>query len=317
MLPDNGTMQPRVDAARNNGTDLFMSIHMNGVSSPSASGATMHYFYEYSYQIAQAVYDRMRAVEKNYDGLGNRASPCWWSPFYVTRFTDCPSILIECGFMTNPLNLDLLVNPSYQDRLTQGHRRGRGGLFPRPFHPLRPSGDPGGRSHGPVVHRRLPQGARRVNRFISIPDKRMPVRYFFARTFPAAAAYAERRKSPSHITPDRTRKGQGVPYDQDLYRPGAQPHQPQRRRGGQRPAGTGYHLRCRCPSGQSPAGEPQFRRSPLPQFPHRATGNQQRLQSARPGSTAANSWGANTLSASTATPAPTPPPAAAKPMSIG
>ena len=124
MLPDNGTMQPRVDAARNNGTDLFMSIHMNGVSSPSASGATMHYFYEYSYQIAQAVYDRMRAVEKNYDGLGNRASPCWWSPFYVTRFTDCPSILIECGFMTNPLNLDLLVNPSYQDRLTQAIAEG-------------------------------------------------------------------------------------------------------------------------------------------------------------------------------------------------
>lgn len=127
VLPDNNSsqpMQPRVDMARNNGTDLFMSIHMNGVDASSASGATMHYFYEYSYQVAQSVYDRMRAVEKNYEGLGNRASPCWWSPFYVTRFTDCPSILIECGFMTNRLNLDLLINPSYQDRLTQAIAEG-------------------------------------------------------------------------------------------------------------------------------------------------------------------------------------------------
>ena len=42
----------------------------------------------------------------------------------MTRFTDCPSILIECGFMTNRLNLDLLINPSYQDRLTQAIAEG-------------------------------------------------------------------------------------------------------------------------------------------------------------------------------------------------
>lgn len=121
--PDNASspasMVNRVNYARNNGTDLFISIHMNGAGA-SASGCTLHYFNEYSYGPSQKVYDAMRAVEKTYN-IGNRSpsGAVGWDPFYVTRLHDCPAMLIECGFMTNPQNLELLINAAYQEKMTQ------------------------------------------------------------------------------------------------------------------------------------------------------------------------------------------------------
>ena len=112
-------MVHRVNYARNNKTDLFISIHMNGAAS-SASGCTLHYFNEYSYAPSKLVYDAMREVEKSY-GIGNRSpsGAVGWDPFYVTRFSDAPSMLIECGFMTNTKNLELLINPTYQQKMVQ------------------------------------------------------------------------------------------------------------------------------------------------------------------------------------------------------
>lgn len=114
----NPSMNSRVDLARNNATDLLVSIHMNGVSGASASGCSVHYFNEYSYAVARAVTDSMREVEKVHE-TGNRSSPCAWSPFHMCRVHDCPSILVECGFMTNAHNMTLLVDPVYQEELTQ------------------------------------------------------------------------------------------------------------------------------------------------------------------------------------------------------
>ena len=37
----------------------------------------------------------------------------------MCRVHDCPSILIECGFMTNAHNMTLLVDPVYQEEMTQ------------------------------------------------------------------------------------------------------------------------------------------------------------------------------------------------------
>ncbi len=117
VLPDNPTMATRTAHARNNNTDLFLSIHMNGVDSTSAHGCTLHYFNEYSHDIALLLTDAMRTVEKEY-GIGNRAQVLTWSPFFVTRLHDCPSVLIECGFMTNANNMTKLVDPTYRDKMT-------------------------------------------------------------------------------------------------------------------------------------------------------------------------------------------------------
>lgn len=117
VLPDNPTMSARTTLARNNHTDLLLSIHMNGSKASSASGCTLHYFNEYSYAVAKRLTDAMRAVETAH-GVGNRIEVTEWSPFFMARVHDCPSVLVECGFMTNAHNMQKLVDAAYKDQLT-------------------------------------------------------------------------------------------------------------------------------------------------------------------------------------------------------
>lgn len=117
MLPDNPTMSARTTLARNNGTDLLLSIHMNGSQAASASGCTLHYFNEYSYAVAKRLTDTMRAVEQAH-GVGNRSEVTIWSPFFMARVHDCPAVLVECGFMTNAHNMQKLIDPTYKEQMT-------------------------------------------------------------------------------------------------------------------------------------------------------------------------------------------------------
>lgn len=113
----NPTVDARMNAGRNNGTDLIISVHMDGSTSSATSGCSVHYFNEYSYLPAKTVTNKMRQVERSY-GIGTRQEVCLWNPFFITRVSDAPSMLIECGFMSNPRNLELLISSSYRDQLT-------------------------------------------------------------------------------------------------------------------------------------------------------------------------------------------------------
>lgn len=117
ILPDNPTMATRTAYARNNGTDLLLSIHMNGSKASSANGCTLHYFNEYSHDVARRLTGTMRAVEKRH-GIGNREKVTIWSPFFMARLHDCPAVLVECGFMTNAANMNKLINSAYKNQLT-------------------------------------------------------------------------------------------------------------------------------------------------------------------------------------------------------
>ena len=95
--------------------DLFISIHMDGVSSPSANGPSAHYFTEYSYAFAKSIADRMYSTYDSYKTTTRRGAN--WDPFYVTRISDCPAVLLECGFMTNIDDLELLISDSFRKKL--------------------------------------------------------------------------------------------------------------------------------------------------------------------------------------------------------
>ena len=110
----NPAMEARTNMARNNGTDLLLSIHMNA---GGGQGASYHYFNEYSYLVAQRMYEYVRKVEDSY-GLGKRSVPVTWSPFFLARVHDTAAVLVECGFYDNATNAELLLNPTYQEKFT-------------------------------------------------------------------------------------------------------------------------------------------------------------------------------------------------------
>ncbi len=105
----------RTQITRASGADLFISLHMDGSSSASVGGCSVHYFTDYSRGVAQLVYDEMQAVHEQYGNERKRRFR--WDPFYVTRISEMPSLLLECGYMTNADDLELLVTPDFQDAL--------------------------------------------------------------------------------------------------------------------------------------------------------------------------------------------------------
>jgi hypothetical protein len=62
-------------------------------------------------------------VDKAYKesgGISNRASPpVSWYPYNVIRLHDCPAILLECGFMSNDPDLEILISQTYKNKLAQ------------------------------------------------------------------------------------------------------------------------------------------------------------------------------------------------------
>lgn len=106
----------RTQITRAADADLFISLHMDGFQNTAASGCSVHYFNEYSRAASEMVYNRIQQVYKAAGGTANRG---WkWDPFYVTRVHDLPSMLIECGFMTNAGDLERLVSADFQERFT-------------------------------------------------------------------------------------------------------------------------------------------------------------------------------------------------------
>ncbi len=100
---------------RNAKPDLFVSIHMDGVDDPEPNGPTDFYYNEYSASLARSIFDKMYTVFQNHKKTTYRGAK--WNPYYVTRVSDCPAVLVECGFMTNPEEEKLMIDDSFQNEI--------------------------------------------------------------------------------------------------------------------------------------------------------------------------------------------------------
>ena len=112
------SMEERVAMIRKHSPHLMLSVHMNGLNSSTPSGASVHYFNEYSYKPSAEIYDRIDTLENKYN-LGNRSAPVSWGTLYMTRTaTECPTVLLECGFVTTQKDFEKLVSTSYREKFT-------------------------------------------------------------------------------------------------------------------------------------------------------------------------------------------------------
>lgn len=106
--------------------DLFISIHCDGSDNPEDAGTHTFYFRPYSQPLAEAINYSMvgtyqtyiyQPTDTNFPKI-NRGIKYY--PFFVTRMNQCPSVLIETGFMTNPIEGSILANDNQQYWLAQG-----------------------------------------------------------------------------------------------------------------------------------------------------------------------------------------------------
>ena len=118
---DKQELQARCNVAnRDNRTALFLSIHCNAFSSPSANGTETYYCAGSQKGYAFAKYLNEELAQAG--GLFNRGVKT--ANNYVLRHTNMPASLIEIGFITNPQEERLLRSDAYQNKLANAIVKG-------------------------------------------------------------------------------------------------------------------------------------------------------------------------------------------------
>ncbi|ONI44296.1 N-acetylmuramoyl-L-alanine amidase [Candidatus Epulonipiscioides gigas] len=106
----------RSEFANTNGADYFISIHANAATTISVSGVET-----YAYSTSGKSYLLAQDVQKHLvsaTGFNNRGVKT--ANFYVLRETKMPAILIEIGFISNPIEEQHLKDDNFIHKIAFG-----------------------------------------------------------------------------------------------------------------------------------------------------------------------------------------------------
>lgn len=107
----------RVKIIEDSKADITVSIHQNSFTSSSSKGAQVFYYNnsEKSRQLADLIQETMKAILAD----GNQRLAKANDTYYLLRKTSCPIVIIECGFLSNPAEADLLADDAYQNKAAE------------------------------------------------------------------------------------------------------------------------------------------------------------------------------------------------------
>ena len=97
----------RHELANDNNADIFVSIHCNSYSNPSVRGVTGRYSNNHDVQLS---IDLANSLINAIPPTIPKHSDASYQDIQVLRNTTMPAALIECGFMTNSSDLEILQN---------------------------------------------------------------------------------------------------------------------------------------------------------------------------------------------------------------
>jgi len=109
-------LQARVDFANENNPDLFICIHNDSFTNPTVQGTSTYYSEESpkhteSLQLAKSIESAViDTVKTNNRGVKDER-------FYVLRYTNMPSILLEAAFISSPYEEARLQNSTFQNNV--------------------------------------------------------------------------------------------------------------------------------------------------------------------------------------------------------
>lgn len=111
----------RVKFVNEHRPDFLISIHANSFPSPRWSGAQTFYYpgYKESAALAYLIQDEIRRVLENTDRLPNVTDDV-----FLIREVQCPSVLVEVGFLSNPREASQLEKDEYQKAMANAIYQG-------------------------------------------------------------------------------------------------------------------------------------------------------------------------------------------------
>lgn len=108
-------MNRRCELINESGAVLAVSIHQNSYHEESVSGGQVFYYADSKKgrKLAEILQERFGYVL----GEGNRRQAKANESYYLLLHAECPTVIVECGFLSNWREAALLQEEEYQDRL--------------------------------------------------------------------------------------------------------------------------------------------------------------------------------------------------------
>ena len=124
-------LSERVEMIRELNPDLCVSIHCDGVDSPSVYGTHTFYFKSYSMPLARSVHNQLVNAYRNYYYTDSSSAEYAkvdkghkFYPYMIARVEECPCVLVEMGYMTNENDARFLISEGGQKILATAIAQG-------------------------------------------------------------------------------------------------------------------------------------------------------------------------------------------------
>jgi N-acetylmuramoyl-L-alanine amidase len=108
----------RVKIGNESSADIFVSIHLNKIPQQQYWGWQTFYKQESleGQKLATAIQNSLNeSIQKE-----NKRVPMKIENVYIIKHVEIPTTIVECGFLSNPEEEQLLLNNEYQDKLAWG-----------------------------------------------------------------------------------------------------------------------------------------------------------------------------------------------------
>lgn len=105
----------RIHLIHNSGADLAVSIHQNSFGDGSIKGAQAFFHSESKEgrRLAEILQEQIKETIRD----GNHRKAKANSNYYMLKFTKCPLVIVECGFVSNYEEAKLLSDENYQEKM--------------------------------------------------------------------------------------------------------------------------------------------------------------------------------------------------------
>ena len=120
-------MHNRVKLGNESSADVFVSIHLNKIPQQQYDGWQTFYKKnnEDSKRLATAIQNNLNdAIQKE-----NNRQPAQLNTVYLMKYVEIPITIVECGFLSNPEEEQLLLTDEYQNKLAWGIYNGIADYF--------------------------------------------------------------------------------------------------------------------------------------------------------------------------------------------
>ncbi len=115
-------LKKRCQIVENIKPDFMISIHQNSFPQESVKGAQVFYYgtSKESQALGEALQQGLVEIADQKNHRKAKAN----KSYYILKKTSCPSVIVECGFLSNAEECKKLTSEKYQKKLVEGIYRG-------------------------------------------------------------------------------------------------------------------------------------------------------------------------------------------------